>query len=159
MLLLAVHSPWEFWPDMLVFWVSISYLLGLIVSAKWSRLRRLLVSKERLKQQVRFAGDAYFHRKRMTSTRSRTGLMVYLSLFERSGKLLPDVGIEACVPTSVFHQAEQKWDSTTSVEQFQSVVLAELKNLIDPLRRALPRPDDDENELPNEICLVSGGAL
>lgn len=157
-LLVAIHSPLEFAPEMLVFWMAVAYFLGGAGSERLPWLRRAFVSSKRLKAEVEFSSRYYFHEKKLTHTRERTGLMLYLSYFERSAVLLPDVGVEAKLSGAVLHQFEHDCNRHSSIEDFEQAVLAGLDSLKAPIGEALPRPDDDENELPNEVCVVTGGA-
>lgn len=157
-LLVAIHSPLEFAPEMLVFWMTLAYFLGSALSERLPWMRRLFLSSKRRKAEVEFSSRYYFHEKKLTHTRERTGLMLYLSHFERKTVLLPDVGVEAKLSGAVLHQFEHECNRQGSIEDFEKAVLEGLDSLKAPIGEALPRPDDDENELPNEVCVVIGGA-
>ncbi len=65
-------------------------------------LRRRLVGRASRSARVRAAAAATFHTRRLAATRDRTGVLVYVSLFEREVVVLPDVGIEAKAPESAW---------------------------------------------------------
>ena len=158
MLLVAVYSPWHFAPEMLLLWTVVAYVLGIMITPKLSVLRWHFTTPTRRQAQVNVAARNYFFEKRISYTRDRTGLMLYLSHFEKRGVLLTDAGIEAKVSRSVFNELEHKWAQCKSVKELEEAVLKGLEDLRDPLAEALPRAEDDVNELPNEVCLVTGGA-
>ena len=158
MLLVAIYSPWHFAPEMLLLWTVAAYVIGIMITPKMSFLRRYFTTPNRRRAQVNFAARNYFFEKRISYTRERTGLMLYLSHFEKQGVLLADAGIEAKVAGSVFNELEHRWAQCKSVKELEVAVLKGLEDLRGPLGSALPRAEDDVNELPNEVCLVTGGA-
>ncbi|MEZ4236960.1 MAG: hypothetical protein R3F59_12570 [Myxococcota bacterium] len=52
----------------------------------------------RRRDQVRAAAAAEFHLEAVHATPRRTGLLVYLSAWERQVEVIPDVGLEARIP-------------------------------------------------------------
>lgn len=159
MLLVAIYSPWHFAPEMLLLWLVTAYIIGIVITSKLTFLRWQLSTATRRKAQVDFAARNYFVEKRVSYTRDRTGLLLYLSRFEKLGVLIADAGIEAKVPQSIFNTLEHDWAGCKSVEELQNAVLKGLEKLRVPLGEALPRAEDDTNELPNEVCIVTGGAV
>jgi putative membrane protein len=153
LLLFAIHSPLEFAPDMLLFWLVLGYSVGLLVSSRWAGLRRLLTSPERRRMQVQAQARQTFVERRVMATRERSGLLVYLSAFERFGVFVPDLGVEAVLPRALLNDLEANWAKAKNLPDFEQAVLPGLETLIAPLAKALPRRDDDQNELPNEIVI------
>jgi putative membrane protein len=95
------------------FWLPLpanaALLIGLAAAAlafwlvpKADGLRRRLVSRAARVSRVRTAAQAAFHVHRVSATRERTGVLVYVSLFEREVVVLPDLGIEAKAPESAW---------------------------------------------------------
>ena len=156
LLIVAVHSPWDFDPDMLLFWLVLGYAFGIFLSTRWARLRRLLTSPERRRAQVKTQAHATFLEQRVHSTRDRSGLLLFLSDFERLGAFVPDLGVEANLPRAELNNLESIWGQAKTQAEFEQSVLQGLESLVQPLATALPRRDDDENELSNEV-IVTGG--
>lgn len=156
MVLVAVYSPREFAPEMLLFWVVAGYLLGYVLCGQLQGLRRWMTSPGRREQQVGVYARSAFVEKKLSSTRERTGLLLYLSEFERRGVLLGDLGVSARVPRALFNELEKEWAEAPDRAELERRVLAGLDRLVEPLAEALPVADDDENELPNEIYVEVG---
>ena len=156
-LLIAIYSPWHFSHDILVLWMIVGFGLGCFVSSRLPLLRRPFLSKARLIEQTQRSARDYFVLKGLSHTRERTGLLLYLSYFERRAVLLPDLGIAGKIPGAIFNDLQASWAKAKNPAELESKILSGLETLIEPLSSAMPKPDDDENELPNEICLVEGG--
>ena len=77
-------------------------LLAFTVVRRIALIRRLLVSRARRSARVRAAAEAAFRTERVGATRDRTGVLVFLSFFEREVVVLPDIGIEAKAPESAW---------------------------------------------------------
>lgn len=125
------------------------FALGMALSAWIPPVRRLLASRERLESNVTTAARAAFVELGVSRTRERTGLLVFVSMFERKVVVIPDVGIEL----------EQLGEALAKVERVLSEspdlarLIAALDGLAEPLAQALPRADDDENELPDTVSV------
>lgn len=153
LLLVAIHSPFEFAEDMLLFWLVVGYAVGTWVSMRWSGPRRLLSSARRRRQQVDSQARSAFLDKRVHATREHTGLLLYLSHFERLGVFVPDLGVEASLPRATLNNLEAEWAASKSQGDFEAAVLKGLDSLVAPLAEALPRREDDVNEISNEILI------
>jgi putative membrane protein len=113
-------------------------------------IRRRLIPSSRLEDAVRVRARAAFVDLGVSRTRGRTGVLVFVSMFERIVAVVPDIGVEgAHLPPS--------WGAV--VEALESVLrprpdLDRFLNVLDalraPLHEALPRGADDVNELPDE---------
>lgn len=114
-------------------------------------LRRLLSGKKALARNAQLAAKAMFVDRGITKTRSRTGVLVYLSLFERETVVVLDVGLD---PTRL---------GEAHVRATEALRAAGRRGEIDELIRALdqmgarlaevyPIEADDIDELPNEVA-------
>lgn len=121
--------------------------LGMLLSAWIPPVRRLLTSQERLEESAVTAARAAFVELGVSRTRDRTGLLVYVSMFERKVVVVPDVGIDR----AELGEAIAKLESVLSDSPELSRLVAALDGLAAPLERVLPRAADDENELPDTV--------
>ncbi len=128
--------------------------LGFFVSRLVAPLRRLLARASRMEAAVDRAAKACFVDKRVTFTRGRTGVLVYVSLFERRIALVADAGVDRAVAA----EHRRAWEAATS-ELFSVARATRLRDpdalaraiegLSAPLELALPRATDDIDELPD----------
>ncbi|HEX2645527.1 MAG TPA: hypothetical protein VHU81_21180 [Thermoanaerobaculia bacterium] len=152
----AAYQYGEFWATHVLLWIALpaagggalGYLLTEIIPA----LRRLLAGDEVLETRSRLRAEAAFLEAEVFRTRERTGILLFLSLFERRVVVLGDVGI---------HQKVQagEWDGIvrTAVEGIRSrrpaealvAAIRECGALLE--RHGVERRADDQDELSNEL--------
>lgn len=154
LLMLAIYSPWTYHPEYLLGGVVFAYCLGYYLIAKLDGLNRLVTLPNRRQRQVESQANDVFMRKRVGLTRGRTGLLLYISGLERRIRFVPDVGIQRKVPAAVFNELESSLSQAPNLLGFEAALLKALSPLADCLGEALPRKDDDEDELPNEVWLM-----
>ena len=152
-LTVMIHTPLEFPPDLVVLLTVAIYTVGLAVSHKFHAIRRLLATRARRQTQVLDQARICFVSEGVADTRERSGILLLISGLERRAVILPDIGVEARVPRSVFNQLEHEWSESSSLQDFETRVLQGLAGLAEPLAKALPRRSDDSNELSDEIRL------
>jgi putative membrane protein len=103
----AVHELGRFWGYGLL-WLAVPPFagagLGWLAVAAWPRLRRALIADEQLETMVRMRAQGAFLEQEVFDTRERTGILVFLSLFEHRVVVLADSGINAKVQ-------QNEWDS------------------------------------------------
>ena len=148
-LLFYFFYPEPLFDDIALLIVVASYGVGAVLSTAATGLRRLLVSRKLMDDNVRKAARAKFVEQGISATRGRTGVLVYVSLFERRVQVVADIGI----PTQ---ELGERWTSATAaleagarrgVEPF----LAALRAMGPLFEEAVPREADDINELPDDM--------
>jgi len=146
-----LFSPWEFsfeamWVDTLV-----AGLFGALVCRRFTGLRRWLTPRSLALNGVAQAAKAEFLDRGITETRDRTGVLVYVSQIERRASVVADRGVHACVESEAWQAAVA--DIKRCVQDHQDGVrLAEYVRALGPiLASALPRRDDDINELSDGV--------
>jgi len=96
------------------------------------------------------ASRAEFVRQGIHNTLRRTGLLVYMSVFEHQVVLVPDIGVKAMIPADDLERLEQAAAIYKSSDPD-----AQLTVFFDLLRqtagRYMPKQEDDINELPDEL--------
>jgi len=138
-------------PDDLSLAIAIlCYPAGSLLSAAISPLRRLLVRNRRFRDNVLREGRSRFVEQGISNTKGRTGVLVYISCFERCAQVVADSGIPV-------QSMGASWRA--SIDAIQAAVrkgdvsafLTALDGMGDVLAGAVPRRADDTNELPDEV--------
>lgn len=149
----VLYGPLELAPRMILLDVSIFVLLTHVLVRRIPRFRKVFTRKTRRRNQVRDAADGVFTREAVGSVRDRSGILVYLSLFEEQLVVLADQGILARVApgqinevSASFHESDESWDI-----RLEKVI----RLLGDNLSESLPRPEGRKNELPNKPRFLS----
>lgn len=113
-------------------------------------LRRLVRTATR-EQNCRTIAHALFYEQGISRTSGRNGILVFVSLFERQCVVVPDIGIDE-------DMLGDPWQAL-KVELSAAVQKADLDAFAKALQRmgpilgaAMPRMEDDVNELADEVC-------
>jgi len=146
-----LFAPWEFlqW-EILAGPLAIGALAGLLC-ARVPPLRRALTRPAERRDRVRAAARAAFVEKGVGRTRQRTGVLVYLSLLERSAEVVADSGVLDRVSSDAWTAAAGAIDASLRQSLDGPAVAARIAALAVVLETAVPHPDDDVNELPDGI--------
>lgn len=130
--------------------VVLCFPLGVVVASALAPLRRLLVGKRERAAAVHREARARFVDQGISNTRGRTGVLIYVSLFERTVELVADIGVPVATMGSAWSAAGSAL--TVAVRQGDTrAFLAAIDQLGDALGAAVPRAADDINELPDEV--------
>ncbi len=136
------------WPGTVAL-ITAGFLVGLVIGRVFPRLRAVLAGRRVIDTEVHQRALQAFVENGVARTRERTGILIFVSLFERRVEVIADEGIHARVPHGT-------WDEVVAL------VLAGVRDgsLADGLARAItrcgdllarefPRRADDTNELPD----------
>jgi putative membrane protein len=149
----ALFELGDFWGETLFVWIAGPALAGGalgFLAARIPVVRRSLVSRRAIEHRVELRALAAFARHEVFRTRDRSGILLFLSLFERRVVVLGDSGIHARV-------APSEWDAVASgivagiregraAKALAAGVRACGEILV---RHALARRADDRDELPD----------
>jgi len=149
-LLVFLFHPAPFDDDLLPIEIALAFAFGALASARIGALRRALTSKKLMADNVHRAACAAFMDLGVWRPRDRTGLLVYLSTFERRVDVVTDIGIDVASLGPGFTEARAVLDQSASPPSAAGF-FAGLRALASPLAAALPRAEDDVNELPDEV--------
>lgn len=119
--------------------------LGGRLPARW------LASEARLAQTVeRRAKQAFFDR-RVSHTRDRSGVLVFVSEQERRVQILADRGVDERLGQSAWTGWVDAVVSGMAVGEGTRALCTVLEQMGDALAEHFPVRDDDEDELPNQL--------
>ena len=152
----AVHRWGGLWGTHLLFWMLLPSLggaaLGFLAAALLPPIRRTLAGAELLDLRTRRRAQIAFLEEEVFETRERTGILLFLSLFERRVVVLGDAGINRKVQPA-------EWDGVVGLavaglrrgRPGDAVVAAveECGRLL--ARRGVERRGDDFDELADDL--------
>ena len=115
-------------------------------------LHRILTSRSAMAEAVSLRAEAAFTREQVFSTRDRTGILIFISYFERKVRVLADSGIHAKVPDGTWDGVVAKVVAgMASGRPADGIVEAvELCGALVRRHGFAARPDDT-NELPDGL--------
>jgi len=149
-LLYFLFSPEPFDEDLFPVAEVFFFVTGVALSAGIAPLRRLLTAPSLVERSVKMAAHSAFYELGVSRTSGRTGILVYVSLFERRVEVVTDIGVVA-------DKLDVAWGESGRMMQAALVdgdvkcFAAALETMGPPLGRALPRSADDVNELSDEV--------
>jgi putative membrane protein len=146
----------EFWGGPLALWIALppatGAAFGCIAALASPTLRRLLVPPEVLAERVRQRAAQAFLEEEVFRTRDRTGILIFVSLFERRVVVRADRGLDGVV-------TPREWEevvvavATGMREGRPGPALADGIRRCASLAGRLPPGPDDRDELPGQLRL------
>jgi len=130
--------------------VVIAFILGAVAARHAPPLRRVVLGRRRAKIRVETAARAVFYDRGITHTHRRTGILVFVSTFERQVSVLVDVGVDTAAVGEPWNLAVRALENAIAGLDFERFVAA-LRSFGPALAGALPQQEGDVNELPDEV--------
>jgi putative membrane protein len=150
--LVAPILPWE--SPALVLAAQLSFLgLGWAAARLLPDFQRFFVSEARATELAEEQALLEFHRHGLRDTEARTGVLVFVSLFERRAIVLGDEGIDA-------KMGEEHWQATTESilkgiagGSLRDGLVAGIRACGAVLAEHFPPKDGDRNEVPDRVIV------
>lgn len=159
--LIAAYGFWalDAWSPLSFLWPALMPLLGIaigwLIATTVSAIERELASASTLSHRVHQRAVAAFASEGVAKTRRRTGVLIFLSLFERRVELLCDEGIRNVVPADRWQQLTRRLASGIADGEAGLALVAAVEAVGELLVEAgIERDDDDVNELADEPRLL-----
>jgi putative membrane protein len=130
---------------------AVAWVLGGLLCALVAPLRRLLTPSSVRRRRAERAAHAAFSALGIDKTRARTGLLVYVALFERTCVLVPDSGVPAAAMAGALGSVRDALDEAVRRVDFEAF-LAAVSRLGPACGGLLPRGADDVNELRDSVA-------
>jgi putative membrane protein len=144
-------SPQEYDVQTMPLDVALAFVLGTVLALVVPNLCRALTPKRRLRESVERAAKDAFTALGIAKTRGRTGLFVYVALFERTAALVPDAGIPEATVKGELAVIQSALATAVARLDFEAFLQA-LARLGPVCAAVLPRQADDENELCDDVA-------
>jgi uncharacterized membrane protein len=125
-----------------------AFVIGVALSAFVGPLRRAMTPRSMVIRQVETAARAAFYDLGIAKTHRRTGLLVFVAMYERAVVLVPDAAVDKKALLELA-SAKTGIEAAVASHDFDAFLKA-LEVLTPPLEKAMPRKAGDENELPDE---------
>ncbi len=149
---LGVHLLSDVWATGLL-WLALPTLAGGAAGLALGQLpaaKRLLVDEDVVAHRVRLAAEAAFVRGEVFATRQRTGILVFLALFERRVVVLGDSGINAHVEPQEWQAIADEIVAGVRRSRPAAALAAGIEACGHLLAdRGVPLSEEDVNELPD----------
>ncbi|WP_244310015.1 TPM domain-containing protein [Leptospira mtsangambouensis] len=138
--------------------VWIGAIFGLSITALFPKLRINLVSRAAKQYFVDLRAKEAFLDEEVFRTKDRTGILIYISLYEHFVRILPDKEIARVVPKSEWNEAVKLIIEGMKSNQKKEGIVSSILFCGELLKKYnIQREKDDKNEISNEIR--DGGKL
>lgn len=150
-LLVLLIVPTPFSAEAILINALSALLVAVMLALLVPPLLRRIVRRVTREQNSRTAAHALFHEQGISRTSGRNGILVFVSLFERQCVVVPDIGIDEELlgePWQALKAALADAVLKTDLDAFDGA----LRRMGPILGAAMPRMEDDVNELADEVC-------
>ena len=146
-----MFSPIEF--DVYMIWLSTfaSFILAYFITEILKPFKRLFVSKKRMKKNVDIYGRAIFQKGGIRFTNEKIGVLIYVSVFEKQVKIIPDRGAFTSVPNEMWEQFESNFQAIFNKSDITGEFINELKRTKPIFAEYILPVENDINELPDDL--------
>lgn len=131
-----------------------SFLIGAIAASKISWLRRWFTPKKEMNEEVISRAQETFFNKNIHHTESSTGLLIYISLYERVAVILGDQNVVQELGQDTLDQLRDQLISDFKEGNATEAICKAIEDAGDFLSGPLPRQADDINELEDALVLL-----
>lgn len=145
------YYTYDFDDPIMLIWIQIPGMVLGYLLAYLCPVKRLMTTKAERREEVFQKALETFHQNKVSITKDRTGIMIYISLLEKRVEVLADCGINQQV-------SENYWQDLVSsliLDIKRGNLVKGLAQAIETCGRSLassfPIQEDDENEISNEL--------
>jgi len=153
-------ADWDSGPDLAVHVVYIlaifagGWAVGILLAKMLPGLKRLAVSKQTSLARVLIAAHHAFESLHVKGTKGATGVVIYVSLFERRVCVWADRAISEKIPESEWKDACELLTKSLRAGKPREGFVDAIRKLGDVLAKQFPIQPQDVNELPNELRIL-----
>ncbi len=128
-----------------------SFVLLYLICELINPLKRLLIRKKRMNRNVEIYGRAIFQKGGIRFTGQKTGVLIFLSVFEKQVLILPDRGALTAVPDEEWQTLNNNFQTVFNRKDIAAAFIKELKNSGKIFAEYILPAENDINELPDDL--------
>jgi putative membrane protein len=129
----------------------LAYFPCRLLISRLPALQRPFITRERLHESVRERAVRAFYEKGLYRTRHETGILIFISLFERKVWILGDRGINSRIAPESWQMLAQTLTTGIRDGRACDALCGVIASCGEELARHFPREADDRNELADEL--------
>ena len=134
--------------------VVLGFIAGAIVAGRVGWLRRLFTPAGQMRQEVQSSARRVFFDSRVHRTAGGTGLLIYISLYERMAAVIADQTIVDRLGQPVLDELCGQLTARLRPAGPTEAICQTVRSAGSRLATVLPRAADDVNELPDGLVTV-----
>jgi len=142
----------EFYDDWVVYiGIIFSFVMGAVLVGGIPMLLRLVVGQKRLEKSAEIMARACFQKGGIHHTRDKTGVLIFIAVWERQIVIIPDRGVESAIPPGEWKKIQQSFRGVFQANNPSHSLLEKLEGLQTLFSRYVPQVEGDINELPDNL--------
>lgn len=147
---------WPLWVHLVCLAASVfgGFVVGATVASRVGWLRRLFTPGKQMREEVETAARTAFFDSRVHHTAGATGLVVYISLYERMASIVADRAILEELGQEAIDEMVGALTGRLAGGEVCEALCETIDEIGERLSTVLPRAADDVNELPDGLVLV-----
>lgn len=148
------YAPNDNITDPLAMFVLVVFaaIVGSVVPAFWDDLRRVLVTQSHMNHATKQRAQNAFMEEEVFNTRHRTGIMIFISFFEREVIVMSDRGISKVVDQHVWDRMVSQLTEQIRIGKMVDGLVAAIERCGEVLlEKGFTKTDDDVNELRDDL--------
>jgi putative membrane protein len=158
-LIAALLLPWPLialttWSAASIVLTQAGLVAALLLASRQERLRLALVPRGLRRARARDAARRAFWSRGLSLTRSRTGVLLYLSVAERHAEIVADLGVLGRIPQDAWDGILADLVRALGRGEAEAGLTAAVERVGARLAEHLPAGPDDPDELPNRVIVV-----
>lgn len=137
---------------MFVATIAMGGFIGYLLFSYVNPLKRLLVSKQKMQQSSTAMAERVFGEYKLFETKSRNGILIFISLFEHKVEILPDIGISKVVQKDEWTKVIAEMKPSLKAKKFDQAFVDSIQKVTEILEAYnIHRNGDSTNELPDHL--------
>jgi len=130
---------------------AVSFLIFHEIVKRVPLFKRIFVTKAEISEEVEEAALTSFYRRSLNNTRDRTGILIFISVFERRAFVLADEGINEKVDTGLWQEIVDMVIQGIKQRRQGEAICQAVRRCGELIRTHFPIKPDDTDELDNLI--------
>lgn len=158
-LIAALILPWPLivltgWSATTILLAQAALVAAILAASQNARLRLALVPRRLRSSRAREAGQRAFWSRGLSRTRSRTGVLLYLSLAERHAEIVTDLGVLQRIPAESWDGILAELGRALAGGDIEGGLTVAAERIGAILAEHLPAGPHDPDELPNRVIVA-----
>jgi putative membrane protein len=146
-----MFSPFDFNVYLIYILSILAFFVGYAKVRIFDFLCFFFTPKKRLAHNAEVYARAVFQKGGIRHTTAKTGVLFYMSKFEKQVMILADRGVQNTIPAEEWEKINTSFKNIFVTKNPEEKFIEELKNCASVFAQYLPIQPDDVNELPDNL--------
>lgn len=134
--------------------ILLCFVAGAAIAERLHGLRRLFTPRQQMQEEVNLRARELFFDRRVHHTTGASGLLIFVSLYERMAVVLGDRSVVEALGQTFCEDLCRRLTTRLHDEDIATAICDTVHHAAASLESALPRTERDVNELPDTLVLL-----